>query len=186
MTTASWLKRLKACPTMAWDARLSRCVNKNAYEKGKPPNYLFTSGGRNRCNPKGVSCIYMAEEQETALVEFNKYALKSAPEPFIVYSGHLKAARIADLTDPKIRDLLGINDDHLFKPFRLRKSPTRLESLGLAISTQRKIAGLRFPSAAAHEGGGSGNNLVLFEDSLHSPDSLEIHDPHTSKPARWP
>jgi RES domain-containing protein len=186
MTTSRWLKLLATCPTIPWDASLSRCVHKSAYEKGKPPNYLFTSETRNRCNPQGVLCIYMAEEQETALVEFNKYALKSVPEPFIVYSGHLKAARIVDLADPAICGRLGITEDHLFKPFRLRKSPTRLESLGLAISTQQGIVGIRFPSAAARSEARTGHNLVIFKVSLVTPDYLEIEDPHTTNPARWP
>lgn len=186
MTTASWLKLLKTCPTVRWDSALFRCVTKSSYDNGSPPTYLFTSGARNRCNPQDTLCIYMAEEQETALSEFNKYALSAKPEPFIVFTGHLKAERIIDLSDSATREQLGITEAHLYNPFRLQKSPTRLESLGLAISTQKGIAGIRFPSAASHSNGKAGNNLVIFKNSITPPDQLEIQNIDSTKPERWP
>jgi len=186
MTTASWLRRLKGCPTIPWDASLIRCVNKSAYEKGIPPDYLFTSGGRNRCNPKGVLCIYMAVELETALEEFKKYVLTPELQPFITYSGHLKAAKIIDLADPITCEYLGMTDGDLYRNFRYHKSPTRLESLGQAISSQQEIVGIRFPSAAAHEAGKSGNNLVIFREALVVPDHLKIRDPQSPLSDCWP
>lgn len=186
MKTASWLKRLETCPTISWGGSLTRCVNRNAYEKGKPRNLLFVSGIPNRCNPAGTLCIYMAEEQETALTEYNKYAIGSEPEPFLVFTAQLRARKVLDLADAKTCAYLRIAEEHLLKPFRLLKSPTRLQSLGLAIASQREIVGIRFPSAASHRINKTGHNFVLFKNSFLPPDRLEIQDPHSTTPDCWP
>lgn len=39
----------------------------------------------------------MAEEQETAIIEYNKYAIESEPETFLVFTGQLHARKVLDL-----------------------------------------------------------------------------------------
>src|SRR5690625_4846603 len=162
METASWFELLETCPTISWDGSLTRCVNLSAYEEGKPRDFLFVSGNPNRCNPAGTLCIYLAEEQETALDEYRKYALDSKPKPFVVFTCHLQAKKILDLADAEICKRLEITTEHLYQSFRLLTSPTRLQSLGLAIASQMKIVGIRFPSAASHRIRKTGHNFVLF------------------------
>lgn len=61
---------LPTLPAIALQGRLVRCVPYLDFEQGKPPQYLFTSGRRNRCNPEGVRCLYFAQDEATADIEY--------------------------------------------------------------------------------------------------------------------
>jgi hypothetical protein len=59
-------------PTRHMDRLLVRCVPQLDFDTGKPRQYLLASGLRNRCNPKGVACLYFSEEEETARAEYER------------------------------------------------------------------------------------------------------------------
>ena len=184
MAKKNWKKLLKDCPTIPWDKALYRFVAKGSLDRGKPPNYLFTSGGRGRCNPDGVHCIYLGEDAETALVEFGKY-YPDVP-PAVLYRVELQAAAVIDLVNPKTCKHLGITDKDFLGSFRLKTKATLLELLGQQISKQTGIAAIRFPSAACLDKGKKGNNLVIFKDALATPDFLKVYVPDSASPDRWP
>ena len=184
MLPRNWYKKLTSCPLSPKEGTLFRCVPKSSYDKGTPPCYLFTSGRRNRCNPAGVLCVYMSMDRDTALTEYDKYVVK--PEPYLVFESHFKASRILDLRDVKTCSTLGFCDADFFKPFRRKKSPTRLESLGYALSLQHRVAGIIFPSAACDQAGKKGPNIVLYKNAFIKKDRLSILDPHSKKPDCWP
>jgi hypothetical protein len=56
-------------PTRHMDRLLVRCIPQLDFDTGKPRQYLLASGLRNRCNPKGLACLYFSEEEETARAE---------------------------------------------------------------------------------------------------------------------
>lgn len=189
MAKVDWPEPLRSCPTQPWEGPLYRFVAKQALDGGKPPNYLFTSGARNRCNPAGVHCLYLAEDASTALTEYEKYF--SDVPPSVLYRVELKAAAIIDLCDPETSGHLSLTEDDLFGSFRLKSSPTPLEKLGQLLSRQTHrpgvpIVAMRFPSAACQTVGKTGNNLAVFKAALAPPDSLQVHDPDNDSPDRWP
>lgn len=63
---------LSKAATRRMRRRLFRCVPLFAYEKGEPPSFLYTSGRPNRCNSKGVSCLYFSEDEQTADAEYRQ------------------------------------------------------------------------------------------------------------------
>jgi len=180
----NWKKLLQHCPTIPWDNALYRFVAKSSLDRGKPPNYLFTSGRRSRCNPDGIHCIYLGEDAETALVEFEKY-YPDAP-PAVLYRVELQAAAVIDLSAPKTCKYLGITKKDLIDSFRLKTTTTPLELLGQQISRQSNIVAIRFPSAACLTMGKKGNNLVIFKDALTPPDFLKVYEPDNASPDCWP
>src|SRR3954465_13604639 len=71
--------------------------------------YLFASGRRNRCNPAGGFCIYMADDRDTALTEYDKYYTDLGNvEPSVIYTGRLTSAATIDLENPAVRDHFGL------------------------------------------------------------------------------
>ena len=62
----------------------------------------------------------------------------------------------------------------LYGSWRLAQEPTRLQLLGLAISQQKVIAAIRYPSAAARTGGREGWNVAVFPTAVALPDRVEI------------
>ena len=180
----NWTKLLKSCPTEPWDGSLYRFVAKNSLDGKHPPDYLFTSGKRNRCNPESIHCIYVAGEKESALTEFEKYFPEVPPS--VLYRVELRARAVIDLSKSATQKHLGITSKDLYGSFRLSKKVTPLESLGKAISGQSKICAIKFPSAACREAKKHGNNFVIFKDALTDPDYLQVYDPGNSVPNRWP
>ena len=68
---------------------------------------------------------------------------------------------------------LGIRNTDFYGTWRGRRE-TRLQKIGRAISEQRRISSVRFPSAASHAEGSSGWNFAIFTASLTPPDRVEI------------
>lgn len=151
MPKRDWKKLLDMAPRLGIKTNLVRCIAKKVFDGGKPPSYLFTSGKRGRCNPKGVLCLYMSEDRATALEEYDKYY--SQLQPHIVFYGKLEAKAIIDLTDLATQAQFGLTQKDFFAGFRLKHNPTPLQYLGLEISKQSTVAGIRFPSSACHVAG---------------------------------
>ncbi len=157
---------------------LIRCVPALEFMAAARPWYLHTSGRPNRCNPKGVDCLYFAETKGTATVEFERsWAGTSAEhQPQLTYTARVHLKRIVDLASEITIDALGLTDDDLYGSWRLAKDPTRLQLLGLAISRQTAIAAIRYRSAAAHASasGREGWNVAVFPAAVAAPDRVEI------------
>ncbi len=185
MAATVWNKLLNDAETCPFTGTLVRCVPQLTFAEGTPPSYLFTSGRRQRCNPEGVHCLYMAEERETALAEYDSYFVD--PQPHVVYHGNLNVRALLDLAHPANRESLGLDDKDFFESFRLKRRKTPLQSLGEAVSKQTTIAAVRFPSRAMRDVGKQGFNIVVFRLALTSPDeSLQILGPSGTILEEWP
>jgi RES domain-containing protein len=167
-------KLLKEVPIRSLRRRLARCVPHLDFMGGDPPRFLFASGRANRCNPKGVRCIYFSEDERTAASEYRQTwrGLIAEHQPKLTFFARAHFRRILDLGNPSMVELFGLFEDDLFGSWRAREAPTRLQELGLAISRQRSISALRYPSAPCH--GKQGWNLAIFLDALNRPDRIEI------------
>jgi RES domain-containing protein len=170
---------LEAAPTVPY-ARLGnksellvRCVPKRVYESGTPPNYLFASGGANRCNPAGVFCIYLSETRETAEVESDSYYLM--PEPMLVFYCRIQISALLDFTDPHVRNYFGLTKSDLTGPaYRLDPNLSNLQQIGGEIAAQKRIAAVRYPSNQMRKLGKQGHNIVVYQEALSPPDYLEV------------
>ena len=167
------------------EKKLYRAVAQLSFEKSR--QYLFTSGKRNRCNPAGVLCIYMADDRDTALIEYDKYYTDLGDiEPCVVYTGRLTSAAMIDLENPAVRSHLGLTDADFFTAFRTNPGETQLEKLGRAIVRQTKISAIRFPSDAMHAQSLEGYNIAVFKDALQNADRLQIIGPNDNVLEDWP
>lgn len=184
MPHRDWKKLLAKAPKVDIKRNLVRCISKGVFDGGTPPSYLLTSGKPGRCNPRGVLCLYMAKDRDTALTEYDKYFTK--PEPHIVFYGKLEAKEVIDLSDTATQAHFGFGPEDFFEGFRLKPGSTPLQCLGLEISNQKSVTGIRFPSAACHETGTVGHNFVLYKNSFESPDSLEILGVRRTVLEKWP
>jgi RES domain-containing protein len=184
MKDRNWPQLIITAPAVPFEGRLVRCIPQLTYAKGDPPSYLFTSGLANRCNPKGVSCIYMGEDRDTADCEYQSY--NEDPEPQVIYTAEFKARAILDLGDKATRKHFGLTDADFFKSFRLATQMPPLQALGEAVSQQKKIVAIRFPSNACHKEKRSGFNMAIFPDALEAPDYLGILGRKGATLEKWP
>jgi len=163
-------------PTRAMSRLLVRCVPQLDFDAGTPRRYLFASGLRNRCNPKGVACLYFSEGEGTARAEYEAQwrGTPNEHQPRLFFTARVALRSVVDLDDPQVIKALQLTDEDLFGSWLLKPSPTPLEELGSAIAGQRAIAALRFPSAATHKLGRKGRNVAVFVAALESPDRVEI------------
>ncbi len=169
-------KLLEEVPVRSLRRRLARCVPQLDFMGGDPPQFLFTSGRANRCNPKGVRCIYFSEDEQTAATEYRQSwrGLVAEHQPKLTFFARAKLRRIVDLGNPAMVELFGLTEDDLFGSWFPKKTPTKLQELGLAVSQQRSISALRYPSAACRAAGKKGWNLAIYADVLELPDRVEI------------
>ena len=165
--------------------KLYRAIAQLSFEKSR--QYLFTSGKRNRCNPAGVLCIYMADDRDTALTEYDKYYTDLGNiEPCVVYTGRLTSTAMIDLEDPAVRDHFGLTNADFFSAFRTNPAETQLDKLGRVITRQSKINAIRFPSDAMHAQSRDGYNIAVFKDALQNPDRLQVIGPNDIVLEDWP
>jgi len=168
------------------EGRLFRSVSQLDFMAGNPPAYLFTSRRPGRCNPRGVECVYFAETEEVADVEY-RGRWKGTDEfhkPKLTFVARIRLAHVLDLADQEVRERLVIGDAELFGVWRGRR--TKLQDLGLAVSKQTRLAAIRFPSAAMRREGRTGWNVVVFKASVRAPDSLEILGESGNAIEIWP
>ncbi len=167
---------LATVPARRMRRRLFRCVPYLAYEQGEPPSFLYTSGRPNRCNPRGLSCLYFSEDERTADAEYRQ-AWRGTPaehQPKLTFRAAVSFRRVLDLKSAQVRRSLGLADGDFFAGWRLKPTPTRLQQIGGTITRQRRIVAIRYPSWAAKKLGKPGWNLAIFPSALEAPDRLEI------------
>ena len=118
---------------------LVRFVPLEAFLRVSPPDYLYTSGRPNRCNPRGVNCIYFSEDERTAGEELRRgYSnLLDSEQPRVAFTGRANVAKIIDLGDSKVADALGITEADLYEDWRFASSLTRLQQAGRWIAGHR-------------------------------------------------
>ncbi len=95
-------------------------------------------------------------------------------QPKLTFVAVVSFRRVLDLNSAEARRVLGIEDEDLFANWRLKRARTHLQQIGGAISRQRAIAAIRYPSAASRSLGKMGWNLAIFPSALKTPDSLKI------------
>ncbi|OYW17693.1 MAG: hypothetical protein B7Z52_06340, partial [Burkholderiales bacterium 12-64-5] len=128
MTDAEWDSLLASAPTRPFKGRLLRAVAQLSFETSG--QYLFTSSRRNRCNPAGIECIYLAEDRDTAQTEFDKYYTdEDDHQPCLTFTGDFEAAAILDLGDAATCNHLKLDDADFYGAFRMRPSEASLEAL---------------------------------------------------------
>jgi hypothetical protein len=156
--------------------RLVRCVPALDFLEGRPPTYLFTSGRPNRCNPRSIECLYFSETERVANIEYQRAFMGTgaANEPKITFTADVDLRRIIDLEKPNVRSILDLSTADLFEPWRGAASPTRLQRLGLAISRQRIVSAIRYPSDACRQAGTQGWNVAIFPEAVVAPSGLRI------------
>lgn len=184
MSHPNWPDLIAKSPAVPFEGRLVRCIPQLTFLKGTPPSYLFTSGRVNRCNPDGVLCIYMGEDRDTADCEYSSYY--EDPEPQLTFFADFKARAILDLGDEATRKHLGLTDADFFDGFRLKTDKTPLQGIGEAISQQKRIVAIRFPSHACHKAKRAGFNMVIFPAAIEAPDSVKILGPKGVTLEGWP
>lgn len=175
-----WQHLVETAPSRAYQRQakgkttlLARYVPKKAFDRGTPPSYLYASGALNRCNPAGVHCIYFGEGPETARAEFDSYYTKPLAE--LGYYARVGLRAIVDLTDPATRSHFGLKDTDFTRSYVTKSgSLIPLQEIGLAVSRQKRIAAIRYPSNAMLKKGIVGYNLVVFQSLVTTPDFLEI------------
>lgn len=153
---------LERCPTRSMQRRLVRCVPQLDFNKNDPPTFLYTAGRPNRCNPRGVSCLYFSETEATADLEYRHHWRGTLAEhqPKLTFFARVKLSRIIDLKDREVMRLLGISQDDFEANWRFALGPTILQRVGEAIDSQQEISALRFPSAAARQQHKAGWNVA--------------------------
>src|ERR1043166_149627 len=181
-----WDDLVATSPTVPVTGRkLYRAIAQLSFETSR--KYLFTSGKRNRCNPAGVFCLYMADDRDTALAEYDKYYTDLGNvEPYVLYPGRLATAAMIDLEDPAVRNHFGLTDADFFTAFRTKPAETSLEKLGRAIARQNRVVAIRFPSGAMHALSRKGYNIAVFRDAIRDPDRLQIIGPGDNVLEDWP
>jgi hypothetical protein len=179
---------LEGAPVRPLRVTLVRCVAMLPLTAGGMPDYLFTSGRANRCNPAGVDCIYFSEDERTARAEYGRRLGRAtgALQPLGIFFAEVELARVLDLEDVPTRNALGLKAKDLTVRWQFAQKPTRTQLIGLAVSQQQTIAAIRFPSDAARTAGFVGFNVAIFCDCVRRPDSVRILGP-TKKPLqKWP
>lgn len=162
----------------------ARCIPKRVYDSGTPPDYLFASGNANRCNPTGVSCIYLSETRETAQAEADSYYIR--PEPMLLFYSRVSISALLDLTDPNSQKHFGLTDADFIGPiYRLSGSLTPLQIIGETIASQNRISAVRYPSNQMRKLGKQGSNIVVYRAPLAAPDFLEVLEGNRVL-NRWP
>lgn len=150
---------LKRVSTRRMRRRLVRCVPALDFLESSPPSFLYTSGRPNRCNPPGVDCLYFSETERVATLEYRGVfaGTSAANDPKLTFVAEVDLRHVVDLGKANVRSVLGLSAADLSEPWRGAAAPTRLQSLGLAITRQRHVSAIRYPSEACRRAGTGGS-----------------------------
>ena len=167
---------LETVPIRPMRRRLVRCVAALSFLEGTPPRFLRTSGRPGRCNPRDVDCLYFSETERVADREFHgRFAgVGTATEPRLTFYARVDLKGVVDLSLPAVLNALGMSIDDVLEAWRGAPSPTRLQRLGLAVSSQRRVCAIRFASDACRRAGTTGWNVAIFPDALVAPSRVWI------------
>jgi hypothetical protein len=185
---ASLKKLLEAAPAVPVTAQLVRLVPFADLVAYDPPDWLYTSGRPNRCNPAGIDCVYFGESKEVAQAEYEEMwkGIVGAKQPVTTYHADVALSRVLDLSNSATLQGLEIDAKELSKSWRQTKRPTVTQLLGQAVSETRLFSAMRLPSKACANRGQAGCNFVIFRDCVRPPDSVRIIGP-TGRPLQeWP
>jgi RES domain-containing protein len=150
-----------------------------------PPDWLFCSCEPKRYNPKNVACIYFADGGRTARAE-HACNEENELQPIVFFSAKVSIRSALDLTNSKNLKTLGLARDHLFEDWERKKKTSVTQLLGSVIAKDVRFSAIVFPSAAAHEAGFHGKNIVIFRDSVRKPDFVHVLGPSKKPLQRWP
>jgi len=176
---------LLRAPLRDLQATLVRRVPLLAMTDSPALDFLFTSGKACRYNTGGVRCVYFAEDEATAAVEYERHVMRRR-QPFVTYFAEVRLRRVLDLCDATSLSALALSIGDLRAPWVGTRKPTATQRLGESVSRQSDISAIRFPSDAAGMKGFAGANVVIFRDCVRRPDRVQILGP-TKKPLqRWP
>jgi RES domain-containing protein len=180
------LSRLEELPARRLRHTLVRCVELVPLIENGKPDFLFTSGKRDRYNLDGVKCIYFAEDEETARAE-HRCQDHPAPslQPVCMYFAEVSLT-IVDLTQKRVCENLGFNKRDFHVPWERVRRPTKSQLLGTALSKQQKFAAVRYPSDAARAHRFRGHNLVIFRDCVRRPNFVRVLGPGKKPLEKWP
>jgi RES domain-containing protein len=133
-------------------------------------------GRPGRCNPRDVDCLYFSETERVADLEYRRRfaGIGAATEPRLTFFAEVDLKHVVDLSRPAVLKTLGILADDVFAAWRSVSSPTRLQRLGFAVSMQRRVSAIRFPSDACRRAGTRGWNVVIFPAAIVTPSRLGI------------
>ncbi len=171
--------RVRRCPVLDWSAGFIRCAGydyANAYDLLSGEGSL-QHGGRFNVRD-GFRATYGSLEVLTATAEkVAAYRDQGVPDPELgiyplVMAAVRASGRLLDLTDPRVRRLLGVSLRLLTSEGWEDEQEAGREGLTQALGRAARDAGhhgLLFPSAA-HPGG---HNVILFPDRL-PPGALRV------------
>lgn len=184
-TPRSFLGALPSAPTRSLRATLVRKVPLSPLIESGTVDYLYMSGRPSRFNTAGVKCVYFAENEATATAEYERHTWPLR-QPFVTFFADVELAAVLDLCSADTLKALNLTPRELQTNWVRAKRPTATQRLGETVSQQARVAAIRFPSDAARLHGFAGANLVIFYDTLASPDYVHILGP-TKKPLqKWP
>jgi RES domain-containing protein len=153
-----------------------------------PPNWLSTSGKRNRFNPREVHCLYMSADENIARLEFARplVGLPTRRQPVVTFWAKVGLGHVLDLTDPTILSLLSLSQNDLDAPWHTVGGLTKTQTLGRSVARASSIVAIRYPSVAAKEAGIVGVNVVIFRERVVAPDSVRILGSDKKPLQNWP
>jgi RES domain-containing protein len=120
-----------------------------------------------RWNPKGISTIYLSDDQITPLFEIGAvvdgpHGLQSFPlGPRTILSIETRLQVVLDLRDRRTQKTIGLTRRELAEDWRGAASPIATQEVGLAVS-DCNIEAILVPSVARHNAW----NIVVFQDNL--------------------
>jgi len=185
---ASLKASLAGAPAKAVRAQLTRLVPFKDLIGYNPPNWLYTSGKPNRCNPAGVNCVYFSEGKDVAQAEYEYMwqSLVGKHQPVTTYFATVELHRVLDLADDTTLKALNMDAKDLFKNWRRANRLTLTQLLGQAVNETGLFSAIRFPSKASAMGGHAGINFVIFRSCVRSPDVVRILGPANKPLQEWP
>ncbi len=184
-TARSIAAALPSAPTRSLRTTLVRRVPLSPLLKTGTVDYLFMSGRPSRFNTPGVKCVYFAEDEATAAAEYERHT-RPLHQPFATFFADVELSAVLDLCSTPTLKALRLTRRDLQANWIRAKRPTSTQLLGEAVSRQARLAAIRFPSDAARMKGFAGANVVIFYDTMLSPDYVRILGP-TKKPIqKWP
>lgn len=176
---------LPTVPVRELKTTLVRRVPLLAMAEASLLDFLFTSGKAYRFNPRGVACVYFAEDEATAAAEYERHTVGQW-QPFVTYFASVRLRRVLDLCDVGTLSELGLKVDDLRAPWVGARKPTVTQCLGEAVSRQADFSAIRFPSDAARKRDFAGANVVIFQECVRQPDHVHILGPTRKPLQKWP
>jgi len=179
---------LRTIPVMSLTTKLVRTVAFNDLTKASPPDWLYTSGHEGRFNPENVHCLYMSEDVQTAIDEYNRRlcSLPCRHQPNVLYWADVNLTRVLDLTNATVMSRMSLRSKDMEVIWQKSDRLTKTQVVGRTVALRSTISAIRFPSVAAKEAGHDGVNVVIFRDRITKDDHVNILGPDGKPIQTWP